>query len=102
MCGRGLTERCALTVMGMSASSLRYRRAPDRNAELRNAMTTLAARHPRNGDGMMYLTLRQQGRMVNHKRVDRLYTESHFQLRWRTRKKVSVSAGQPLVRSDAP
>ncbi len=49
MCGRGLTERCALKVMGMSASSVRYRPAPNRNAELRNAMTTLAARHPRYG-----------------------------------------------------
>src|SRR6185503_7650113 len=60
MCGRGLTERRALKVMGMSASSLRYRPAPDRNAELRNLMTTLAARHPRYGAGMMYLKLRQQ------------------------------------------
>ena len=70
MCGRGLTERCALKVMGMSASSLRYRPAPDRNVELRNLMTTLAARHPRYGAGMMYLTVRQLGHMVNHKRAD--------------------------------
>lgn len=101
MCGRGLTERCALKVMGMSASSLRYRPAPDRNAELRNLMTTLAARHPRYGAGMMYLKLRQQGHRVNHKRVDRLYTEAHLQLRRRTRKKVPVGARQPLVRPDA-
>jgi len=101
MCDRGLTERCALKVMGMSASSLRYRPAPDRNAELRTAMTTLAARHPRYGAGMMYLKLRQQGHMVNHKRVDRLYTEAQLQLRRRTRKKVPVGARQPLVRPDA-
>ena len=61
-----------MKVMGMSASSLRYRPAPDRNVELRNLMTTLAARHPRYGAGMMYLKVRQQGHMVNHKRVDRL------------------------------
>lgn len=101
MCGRGLTERCALKVMGMSASSLRYRPAPDRNAELRTAMTTLAARHPRYGAGMIYLKLRQQGRTVNHKRVDRLYTEAQLQLRRRTRKKVPVGARQPLVRPAA-
>lgn len=59
MCGRGLTERCALKVMGMSASSLRYRPSPDRNAELRNAITTLAARHQRYGPGMIYLKLRE-------------------------------------------
>ena len=101
MCGRGLTERCALKVMGMSASSLRYRPAPDRNVELRNLMTTLAARHPRYGAGMMYLKVRQQGHMVNHKRVDRLYTEAQLQLRRRTRKKVPVGARQPLERPDA-
>ncbi len=101
MCGRGLTERWALKVMGMSASSLRYRPAPDRNAELRNLMTTLAARHPRYGAGMMYLKLRQQGHRGNHKRVDRLYTEAHLQLRRRIRKKVPVGARQPLVRPDA-
>lgn len=101
MCGRGLTERCALKVMGMSASSLRYRPAPDRNAELRNAIATLAARHPRYGAGMIYLKLRQQGRMVNHKRVDRLYLEAHLQLQRRTRKKVPVGVRQPLIRPGA-
>lgn len=98
MCGRGLTERSALRVVGMSASSLRYRPVPDRNAELRNAITALAAHHPRYGAGMIYLKLRQQGRTVNHKRVDRLYTEAQLQLRRRTRKKVPVGARQPLVR----
>ena len=98
---RGLSERQALKLVGMSASSLRYRPAPDRNAELRTAMTTLAARHPRYGAGMLYLKLRQQGRTVNHKRVDRLYTEAQLQLRRRTRKKVLVGARQPLVRPAA-
>ena len=98
MCGRGLTERGALRVVGMSASSLRYHPAPDRNAELRNAIATLAARHHRYGAGMIYLKLRQQGRRVNHKRVERLYAEAQLQLRHRTRKKVPVGARQPLVR----
>ncbi len=30
---------------------------------------------------MMYLKLQQQGRKVNHKRVDRLYAEAQLQLR---------------------
>ena len=101
MCGRGLTERRALKVVGMSASSLRYHPAPDRNAELRNAMIALAARHHRYGAGMIYLKLRQQGHTVNHKRVERLYAEAQLQLRRRTRKKVPVGARQPLMRPDA-
>ena len=101
MCGRGLTERRALKVGGMSASSLRYHPAPDRNAELRHAMIALAARHHRYGAGMIYLKLRQQGRVVNHKRIERLYAEAQLQVRCRTRKKVPVGERQPLVRPAA-
>jgi putative transposase len=101
MCGRGLTERQALQVIGMSASSLRYRPAPDRNADLREAIVALAHRYRRYGAGMIYLKLRQQGRVVNHKRIERLYAEAQLQVRCRTRKKVPVGERQPLVRPAA-
>jgi len=101
MCGRGLTERCALRVMGMSASSLRYQPAPDRNVALRQVILTLAARYRRYGAGMIYLKVRQQGHDVNHKRVERLYVEARLQLRHRRRKKVPVGMRQPLRRPDA-
>lgn len=101
MCGRGLTERRALTVVGMSASSLRYQPAPDQNVALREAIVTLAHRHRRYGAGMIYLKLRQQGQMVNHKRVERLYVEARLQVRRRKRKKVPVGERQPLVRPKA-
>jgi len=101
MCGRGLTERRALTVVGMSASSLRYRPAPDRNDALRQVILALAYRYRRYGAGMIYLKMRQQGHEVNHKRVDRLYGEAQLQVRRRTRKKVPVGVRQPLVRPEA-
>ena len=47
MCERGLSERLALKVAGMSASSLRYQPAPDRNAALRDSIMALAHRHRR-------------------------------------------------------
>ncbi|MBH0197714.1 MAG: IS3 family transposase [Nitrospira sp.] len=101
MCDRGLTERQALKVIGMSASSLRYRRAPDRNADLRDAIVALAQRYRRYGAGMISLKWRQQGRVVNHKRIERLYAEAPWQVRCRTRKKVPVGARQPRVRPEA-
>ena len=70
MTERGLSERHALRVIRMSASSLRYRPAPDRNVALRQSIVTLAHRHRRYGAGMIYLKLRQQGEIVNHKRVE--------------------------------
>ena len=91
MTARGLSERRALAVVGMSASSLRYQPAPDRNLTLRRRIVALAHRHRRYGAGMIYLKLRQAGHRVNHKRVERLYTEAQLQVRRRRRKKIPVA-----------
>jgi len=98
---QGLSERHALRVVNMSASSLRYRPAPDRNIVLRETIGTLAHRHRRYGAGMIYLKLRQRGLIVNHKRVERLYAEANLQIRRRKRKKVPMSDRQPLERPEA-
>lgn len=95
---RGLSERRALQVLGMSASSLRYQPAPDRNGELRTQIVRLAQRHRRYGAGMIYLKLRQAGHRVNHKRVDRLYALEKLQVRRRRRKKIPICERQPLGR----
>jgi len=98
MAQRGLSERQALRVARMSSSALRYQPAPDRNQALRQQIVALAHRHRRYGAGMIYLKLRQAGVMVNHKRVERLYTEARLQVRRRKRKKVPVTDRQPLGR----
>jgi len=97
----GMSERHALRVMHMSASSLRYVGAVDRNQDLRAEIVALAQRHRRYGAGMIYLKLRQRGMQGNHKRVDRLYAEEKLQVRRRKRKKVPVTDRQPLVRPQA-
>jgi transposase InsO family protein len=101
MCTKGLSERHVLRVLNMSASSLRYRPAPDRNGTLRETIVALAHWHRRYGAGMIYLKLRQRGMVVNHKRVERLYAEADLQVRRRKRKKVPMSDRQPLNRPDA-
>ena len=102
MVARGLSERRALAVLGMSASALRYVPAPDRNADLRARIVALAHRHRRYGAGMIPLQLRQAGEPVHAKRVHRLYVEARLQIRRRRRKKVPVADRQPLVRPTAP
>ena len=102
MVTRGLSERRALAVVRMSAASLRYAPQPDRDTELRDRIIALAHRHRRYGAGMIYLKLRQEGRMVNHKRVDRLYAEARLQVKRRRRKKVPVADRQPLIKPTAP
>ena len=98
MVTRGLSERRALTVMRMSVSALRYVPRPDQDADLRDRIVALAHRHRRYGAGMIYLKLRQEGRVVNHKRVDRLYAEARLQVKRRRRKKVPLQDRQPLLR----
>ncbi len=96
--GCGASERRALAAIGMSASALRYCPREDRNVELRERILALAHRHRRYGVGMIYLKLRQEGRIVNYKRVERLYREQQLQVRRRKRKKVAVGERQPLLR----
>jgi putative transposase len=98
MVTRGLSERRALTVVRMSAAALRYEPRPDQDAGLRDRILALAHRHRRYGAGMIYLKLRQEGRVVNHKRVDRLYAEARLQVKRRRRKKVPAADRQPLLR----
>src|SRR4051812_27003201 len=98
----GLSERRALTVVRMSAAALRYAPRPDPDPSLRDRIAALAHRHRRYGAGMIYLKLRQEGRVVNHKRVDRLYAEARLQVRRRRRKKVPLADRQPLARPHTP
>jgi putative transposase len=101
MTAKGLSERRSLGVIGMSASALPYQPRPDRNGALRDRIVALAQRHRRYGASMIYLKLRQAGELVNHKRVERLYTLQQLQVRRRRRKKLPVSERQPLIRPGA-
>ena len=98
MIDKGLSERRALRVIGMSPSAYRYQPAPERNCALKEKIIALAQRHRRYGAGMIYLKLRQAGELVNHKRVDRLYTEAGLQVKKRKRKKIPLADRHPLAR----
>ena len=98
MLTRALSERRALTVGRMSASAFRYVPHPDQDADLRDRIVALAHRHRRYGAGMIYLKLRQEGHVVNQKRLDRLYVEARLQVKRRRRKKVPLQDRQPLLR----
>ena len=95
---RGLPERRALRLAGMSASLFRYRRREDRNQMLRQRIVDMAHRHRRHGYRMIHLRLRQEGLAVNLKRVRRLYREEQLMVRRRKRKKVAFADRQPLLR----
>ncbi len=101
MQGNGLSERRALKILRMSASSLRCEPRPDQNVALRQSIVEFAQRHRRYGSEMIYLKLRQAGEQLNHKRVERLYAREGLQVRRRQREKIPVSERQPLIRPGA-
>ena len=102
MVDEGLSERRSLAIVRMRASAYRYETRPDGNEELRQRIVALAQRYKRYGVGMIYLKLRQEGRLVNYKRVERVVQEAQLQVRRRNRKKVPVAERQPLLRPSSP
>lgn len=95
---RGMSERRALKLAGMSPSVLRYAPRDDGNGELRERIVAMAHRHRRHGYRMIHLRLRQAGWRVNLKRVRRLYRQENLMVQKRKRKKIALCDRQPLVR----
>jgi hypothetical protein len=55
---------------------MHYQSRPDHNAELRTTLEELAQQHRRYGYRRMYRLLRRRGRVVNKKRVQRLWQQA--------------------------
>ncbi|MCX8006171.1 MAG: IS3 family transposase [Burkholderiaceae bacterium] len=99
---RGLSERRALRLVGMSASTLRYRPRDDGNGRLRERLTELAGQHRRHGYRMLHSRLRIDGWAINVKRTYRVYREEGLMVRKRRRKKLPMPERQPLARPMRP
>jgi putative transposase len=69
-------------------SSYRYEPRPDRNAELRCDLLTLARQKPRYGYRRLHALLSRRRHEVNVKRVYRLYLEERLMVRRRKRKRL--------------
>jgi putative transposase len=94
MTEHGLSERHACKLLELDRSSYRYEPQPDRNAELRRELVTLARQKPRYGYRRLGALLKRRHWVVNHKRLERLYREEHLAVRRLKRKR--------LIRPAAP
>ena len=72
----------------MDRSSYRYEPRPDRNAELRIELVTLARQKPRYGYRRLHALLSRRGHEVNVKRIYRLYVEERLMVRRKKRKRL--------------
>ena len=100
--GLGLSERRALRLVGISASTLRYEPRDDDNDSLRERLKELAGQHRRHCYRMLHSRLRIDGWAINVKRTYRVYREEGLMVRKRRRKKLPVPERQPLVRPTQP
>lgn len=85
--GMGLSERRACRLIGLDRSTHRYLPRMNQNGELRQRLRELAEQRRRFGYRRLHVLLRREGRVVNKKRVQRLYRLEGLSLRGRRRKK---------------
>ena len=94
---RGFSQRGACRLLGVHRSLARYRRKRTDLPGLRERLCTLAAERRRFGSWRLYLLLRREGWLVNHKRVYRLYREEGLLVRRRKRKRMCGARRVPLA-----
>lgn len=87
-----VSQRRACRVIGINRATVRYRlhRQGDRiqqSAAVAQRLVELAALRPRFGYRRLGVLLRREGYSANHKRVYRLYRQSHLALRKKSRKR---------------
>jgi putative transposase len=88
----GVSERRGCVALGVDRSTIRYRSTKPDQAALRLRIRDLAKTRVRYGYFRIYILLRREGWMVNHKRVYRLYREDGLSLRLkRPRRHVSAA-----------
>lgn len=92
------SERRACRLVGITRASSRYveRKAPDREA-FQSAVVAEANRHSRYGYRRVTIMLKQQGWMVNHKRVHRLWQRLGLQIPKRVKHKRRVGPTKPVL-----
>ena len=88
-----VSERRACKVIGQSRMTQRYKTTqPDKDKALTADILTLAARHKRYGYRMITAKLRQDGWVVNHKRVQRIWQKEGLQVPYRRKFKKAMGS----------
>ncbi len=102
MKNKGLSERRAARLVGVSRTVLRYRKQRRDDSNLRQAIQRIARAKRSYGYRMVWRKLRQQGRRVNHKRVYRIYREEKLALRRKRRRKTPEHLRVVIPTPEAP
>ena len=99
----GLSERRCCVALGVDRSSIRYRSVRSDQTPLLLRIRDLSQTRVRYGYFRIYILLRREGWLVNHKRVYRLYREDGLSLRLkRPRRHVSAAGRERQPAASAP
>jgi len=101
-CGQfQVSERQASKLLGMDRGSYRYEPRPDRNAQLREDLVTLAGQNPRSGYRRLHALLVRNDQPVNVMHIYRLHRTEGLAVRRLKRKRLSrVAIASYTVRSN--
>jgi len=87
--------------MDLSRSSYAYKPNRERNIPVIMALQALAEKEPTYGFGLMFDTLKREGKPWNHKRVYRLYRLLNLNLRRKCKKRLPNRNPEPLEAPEA-
>jgi putative transposase len=94
-CGRGLSQRRACGLIGMSRTTLHYElRLPVKDAPVIEAMKSLSAQYPRYGYRRIRIFLRRQGLELSCSRTHRIWRQAGLLLPKR-RPRRRIASGRP-------
>lgn len=95
---RGLSQRRAVRLLRCNRKTARHISCRSDDAELRERLKALAHQNLKWGYKLLWAALRQEGWIINHKKVYRLYKEERLQLRQKGKKRLkSEGRGLPEV-----
>jgi putative transposase len=98
----GLSERSACRALGAPRATHRYDSRRPGVESLASRLRELAIQRPRFGYRRLYLLLRREGVVVNHKRVYRVYRSEGLTVRIKRRKRLAAAPRVAPVRPNAP
>lgn len=99
----GLSERRSCALIGLSRSVLHYQAQPRDDAAVIARLRTLAVQHKRYGARRMHALLRRE-RLINPKRVHRLWKQAGLQVpaRAKRRRKPTARPDRPVLQAERP